>query len=130
MLAVLVGYYNLHLVAVLKDVRVVELIFLINIKLTLNLIRLTVSLILEVVAAVAVLGEHDVLDTMFYRCHIMLTEVSLQLLDLNLRRFARLVELFIVEVLVIAGAVLCIIDDIVGYCHIVLAELMLVVTSD
>lgn len=126
----LVGYYNLHLVAVLEDVRVVELIFLINMKLAINLIRFTVGLILEVVAAVAVLGEHDVLDTMFYRCCVVLTEVSLQLLDLSLRRLTRLVELFIVEELVIAGAVLCIIDDIVGYCHIVLADFLLVVTSD
>lgn len=76
MLAVLVGYYNLHLVAVLKDVRVVELIFLINIKLAINLIRLTVGLILEVVAAVTVLGEHDVLDTVLYLADFLLVVTS------------------------------------------------------
>lgn len=82
MLTVLVGYYNLHLVAILEDVRMVELIFLINIKLAINLRRLAVGLILEVVAAVAVLGEYDVFDAMFYRCRVVLMEVSLQLLNL------------------------------------------------
>ena len=84
MLAVLVGYYNLHLVAILKDVRMVQAVFLINIKLAINLRRLTVGFILEVVAAIAVLGEHDVLDTVLYRRCIVLAEISHQLVYLSL----------------------------------------------
>lgn len=84
MLTVLVGYYNLQLVAVLKDVRMVQAVFLINIKLAINLRRLTVGFILEVVAAIIVLGEHDVLDTVLYRRCIVLAEISHQLVYLSL----------------------------------------------
>ena len=129
MLAVLVGYYNLLLVAVLEGVRMVQAMLLVNQKLAINLIRLAVGFILEVVTAIAVLGKHDVLDTVLYRRCIVLAEVSLQLLDLSLRRFACLVKLLVIEILIIAGAVLCIIDDVVGYCHLVLADYLLVVVS-
>ena len=54
MLTVLIGYYNLHIVAILEDVRMMKLIFLINIKLAINLRHLTVGFILEVVAAINV----------------------------------------------------------------------------
>lgn len=84
MLAVLVGYYNLQLVAVLEDVRMVQAVFLINIELAINLRRLTVGFILEVVAAITVLGEHDVLDTVLYRRCIVLAEISHQLVYLSL----------------------------------------------
>lgn len=53
-----------------------------------------------------------------------------QLLNLSLRRFACLVKFIIVEILIIAGAVLCIVDDIVGHCHVVLADHLLIATSD
>ena len=102
MLAVLVGYYNLLLVAVLEGVRMVQAMLLVNQKLAINLIRLAVGFILEVVTAIAVLGKHDVLDTVLYRRCIVLAEVSLQLLDLSLRRFACLVKLLVIEILIIA----------------------------
>ena len=84
MLAVLVGYYNLQLVAVLKDVRMVQAVFLINIKLAINLRRLTVGFILEVVAAITVLGEHDVLDTVLYRRCIVLADFPLVVVSYRL----------------------------------------------
>lgn len=84
MFAVLVGYYDLLLVTILEDVRVVQTVFLINVKLAINLRRLAVGLILEVVAAVAVLGEYDVLKTVLYRRCIVLTEISHQLVYLSL----------------------------------------------
>ena len=130
MLAVLVGYYNLLLVAVLKDVRVVELIFLINIKLAINLIRLAVGLVLEIVASVAVLSEHDVFDTVLYRRCVVLTEVSFQLVYLSICRFASLVKFIIVKVLIIACTVLSIVDDVVSYGHVVVTNFLLVVVSN
>ena len=129
MLAVLVGYYNLLLVAVLEDVHMVQTVFLINIKLAINLIRLAVGLILEVVATVVMLGERDVLDTVLYRRCVVLTEISFQLVYLSLCRFASLVKFIIVKVLVIACTALSIIDDIVGYCHVVLTNYLLVIVS-
>ena len=117
MLAVLVGYDNLHLVAILEDVRVVELIFLINIELAINLIRFTVGLILEVVAAVVVLGEHDIGNGVLalYRHAVMLAEPVFQLFNLGFRRLVAVAKLLIVEVFVVAGVVLGLMDDVVGY---------------
>ena len=127
--AILVGYYDLLLVAVLEDVGVMESVLLVYHKLAIPLARVAVGYILEVIATVAVLSEHNVLDTMLDRCSVVLSEISLQLLNLSLRRLASLVEFVVVKVLIIASAVLCVVDDIVGYCHIVLADFLLVVVS-
>ena len=127
--AILVGYYYLLLVAVLESVRMVQAMLLVYQELAIPLERVAVGYILEVVATVAVLSEHNVFDTVLYRRCIVLAEISLQLVNLSLRRFARLVKLLVVKVLVIASAALCIIDDVVCYCHVVLADFSLVVVS-
>ena len=127
--AVLVGYYNLLLVAVLEDVGVVESVLLVYQELAIPLERVAVGYILKIIATVAVLSEHNVFDAVLYRRCVVFAEISLQLVNLSLRRFARLVKFLVVKVLVIASAVLCVVDDIVGYCHIVLADFLLVVVS-
>ena len=127
--AVLVGYYYLLLVAILEDVGVMKAVFFIYIELAINLETLAVGYILKIIATVAVLSEHNVFDAVLYRRCIVLAEITLQLVNLSLRRFARLVKFLVVKVLVIASAVLCVVDDIVGYCHVVLADFLLVVVS-
>ena len=127
--AILVGYYYLLLVAVLESVRMVQAMLLVYQELAIPLERVAVGYILEVVATVAVLSEHNVFDAVLYRRCIVLAEISLQLVNLSLRRFARLVKFLVVKVLVIASAVLCAVDDIVGYCHVVLTNYLLVIVS-
>ena len=84
--AILVGYYYLLLVAVLESVRMVQAMLLVYQELAIPLERVAVGYILEVVATVAVLSEHNVFDAVLYRRCIVLAEISLQLVNLSLRR--------------------------------------------
>ena len=127
--AVLVGYYNLLLVAVLEDVGVVKPVLIVYPELAIPLARVAVGYILKIIATVAVFSEHDVFDAVLYRRCVVFAEISLQLVNLSLCRFARLVKLLVVKILIIASAALCIIDDVVCYCHVVLADFLLVVVS-
>ena len=127
--AILVGYYYLLLVAVLESVRMVQAMLLVYPELAIPLARVAVGYILKIIATVAVFSEHDVFDAVLYRRCVVFAEISLQLVNLSLRRFARLVKFLVVKILIIASAALCIIDDVVCYCHVVLADFLLVVVS-
>ena len=82
--AVLVGYYNLLLVAVLEHVGVVKSVLIVYQELAIPLARVAVGYILKIIATVAVFSEHAVFDAVLYRRCVVFAEISLQLVNLSL----------------------------------------------